>query len=76
MVERMGYKIYGTPWTSNKNYGAFVPAEGEELSTYWNKIPDEVDILLTHMPPLGKPDILAVSDGYRDHGQAWEDYTR
>jgi len=51
MIEIMGLKIYGSPhqpffhnWAFNKNES--------QLKDIWSNIPDEVDILVTHGPPL------------------------
>lgn len=44
-----GLMIYGSPW-SNKFYDwAFMGSE-DELEEYWDKIPEDTDILLTHGP--------------------------
>lgn len=47
-----GIKFYGTPiqkifcnWAFNKEY--------EDLKKYYKMIPDDVDVLITHTPPLG-----------------------
>ena len=47
-----GVKFYGTPiqkvfynWAFNKEYG--------DLQKYYKMIPDDVDVLITHTPPLG-----------------------
>ena len=53
MVERMGYKIYGTPWTADSLFGAMTKPHGDELHAIWKKIPSDTDILLTHSPPFG-----------------------
>jgi Icc-related predicted phosphoesterase len=45
-------KIYGSPWQPRfgKNWG-FNLERGEELKEKWEKIPDDIDILITHGPP-------------------------
>ena len=35
---------------------AFMKARGEPIQEIWNKIPDGIDILVTHGPPLGRND--------------------
>ncbi len=47
-----GVKFYGTPiqkefynWAFNRKY--------EDLEEYYKMIPDDVDVLITHTPPLG-----------------------
>jgi len=48
-----GIKIYGTPWTKafsiNRGYGC---EDDEELRIKYNKIPEDVEILITHNPPF------------------------
>lgn len=47
-------KIYGSPWQPEFYNWAFnLPRNGEELKEKWSKIPDDVDILITHGPPQG-----------------------
>lgn len=57
MVEVNGIKIWGSPWTPlfdrvNPLTSAFMNPDSE-LDHYFEKIPDTVDILLTHGPPKG-----------------------
>ncbi len=49
-----GLKFYGSPhqpwffdWAFNE------PRGGHALAHYWNLIPDDTDVLITHGPPLG-----------------------
>ena len=53
-------RLYGSPWTGlyGKPGKAFqVPRD--QLAAKWEKIPPGVDILITHMPPLGVLDVNA-----------------
>jgi len=51
-------KIYGSPWQPEFYNWAFnLPRRGEELAKVWDKIPNDVDILITHGPPQGHLDI-------------------
>ncbi|GAB1609370.1 metallophosphoesterase domain-containing protein 1-like [Argonauta hians] len=55
-IDINGYKIYGSPWQPVfHNWGFNVP-RGKEILEKWNLIPDDVDILVTHGPPLGYGD--------------------
>lgn len=52
-----GFNIWGSPWVPyfeeiNMMASAFT-LEEEELTPIYEKIPDNIDILLTHAPPLG-----------------------
>lgn len=51
-----GIKIHGSPWTSrfphmNPHCQAFTRSTDEKLKEYFDKIPDDTDILITHSPP-------------------------
>ncbi|XP_037775319.1 metallophosphoesterase MPPED2-like isoform X3 [Penaeus monodon] len=52
-----GFKIYGSPWTPEYHVMAFNLTRGEPLRNKWKKIPRDVDILMTHGPPLGYGDL-------------------
>ncbi|OQS05362.1 calcineurin-like phosphoesterase [Thraustotheca clavata] len=57
-----GYRIYGTPWQPEFCDWAFnLPRGSLELRSKWTNIPDDVDILLTHTPPLGRGDFVGIS---------------
>jgi len=51
-----GIKIYGSPQQPYLKKMAFSRERGEELRRWWDKIPPNIDILLTHTPPRGKGD--------------------
>jgi Icc-related predicted phosphoesterase len=56
-TEFEGLKIWASPWTPwfkgvNSKCKAFMKHD-EELSEYWEKIPMDTDILITHGPPYG-----------------------
>jgi len=48
-----GIKFYGSPWQPEFHNWAFNLPRGEELAAKWGKIPDDVDILITHGPAYG-----------------------
>ncbi|KAG7379045.1 hypothetical protein PHYPSEUDO_009140 [Phytophthora pseudosyringae] len=50
-----GVKIYGSPGTPPipGRVGAFNVPRGAEDEQYWSKVPNDVDILVTHGPPHG-----------------------
>ncbi|OQR84893.1 calcineurin-like phosphoesterase [Achlya hypogyna] len=57
-----GYRIYGTPWQPEFCDWAFnLPRGSDALRAKWAAIPDDVDILLTHTPPLGRGDHVGIS---------------
>lgn len=68
MVEYKGYKIYGSPWVAQ--YGDWwYMVHPDALYDIWQKIPDDIDILITHQPPYG------ILDGVR-RGNAGCKYLR
>lgn len=53
-----GVKIYGSPWQPEFYNWAFnLPRRGPGLSSRWENIPNDTDILITHGPPQGILDI-------------------
>ncbi|KKN31472.1 hypothetical protein LCGC14_0823450 [marine sediment metagenome] len=56
-VQVQDVRIYGSPWTPEfMNWHFMMPRDGWELRAKWAKIPEELDILLTHGPPANKLD--------------------
>jgi len=49
----LGIKIYGSPWQPEFCNWAFNVTRGPDIKKYWDKIPNGVDVLLTHGPPKG-----------------------
>lgn len=52
-----GLKIWGSPWTPwfhgvHPKCKAFMKKD-KQLKKYWDMIPDDIDILITHSPPYG-----------------------
>jgi Icc-related predicted phosphoesterase len=68
MIE--GIKIYGSPWQPRFYDWAFNLNRGEEIAKYWNMIPDDTDILVTHGPPFSvldrtnRGDVVGCEDLY------------
>lgn len=49
-----GLRIYGSPWQPEYRKWAFnLPRDSEELRAVWSRVPDNIDILVTHGPPKG-----------------------
>ncbi len=48
-----GIKIWGSPVTPWFHSWAFNRLRGPDIKKHWDKIPDDVDILLTHGPAAG-----------------------
>ncbi len=53
MIEWEGLKIYGSPWTPTFFNWHFMLPRGEALKKKWDLIPYDLDILITHGPPMG-----------------------
>jgi len=60
-----GLKIYGSPWTSVYGDWWFMK-EDYELTRYWNGIPHDTDILVTHSPIYGINDYNLGSNSLAD----------
>ena len=58
-----GVKFYGSPWQPEFYNWAFNVPRGTEIKKYWDKIPDDVDCLITHGPPYGILDQI-ISDNH------------
>jgi len=58
-VEICGLKVYGTPHQPMYGGWAFNLVRGEACLEKWNLIPDDVDVLITHSPPLGFGDLTS-----------------
>ena len=56
-VEADGLRIHGSPWTPTFMDWAFMKDEAE-LAAVWARIPGDVDVLVTHGPPLGHGDLV------------------
>lgn len=52
LVEIEGIRIYGSPWQPEFNNWAFNLPRGAALRQKWQLIPDQLDILITHGPPM------------------------
>lgn len=48
-----GLRIYGAPWQPEFMNMAFNLTRGPALQAAWSRIPNGVDVLLTHGPPFG-----------------------
>jgi Icc-related predicted phosphoesterase len=51
-------KIYGSPWQPRFMNWAFNADRGEDIQQYWDKIPNDTDILITHGPAFGYLDTV------------------
>lgn len=58
-----GVRIYGSPWQPWFNDWAFNLRRGPEIKAKWDRIPDDVQVLVTHGPPLGHGDKVPPPQG-------------
>ena len=56
-VEIEGVKFHGSPWSPTFYNWAFM-AEEDELNEYWQLIPLNTEVLITHGPAYGKGDLV------------------
>lgn len=57
-----GFKFWGSPWQPEFNDWAFNVPRGEAIKRYWDLIPDDTDVLITHGPPYGIQDWMHWGD--------------
>ena len=62
--------FHGAPWQPKFRIWAFGAKRGPELASKWAKIPDHVDVLVTHGPPLGFGDRIQLNGVERHVGCA------
>lgn len=55
-VDIEGIKFWGSPVTPTFFNWAFNVDRGAPIRKYWNEIPEDVDVLITHGPPFGALD--------------------
>ncbi|XP_071941910.1 metallophosphoesterase MPPED2-like [Antedon mediterranea] len=54
-----GFRIYGSPWQPEFYDWGFNLPRGQACLDKWEKIPEGIDILMTHGPPLGHGDVTS-----------------
>lgn len=75
-TEFEGLKIWGSPWTLtfegiNPHCKAFTVDKEKQLQEKWELIPNDIDILITHMPPLYMLDDIRIgARGMRPAGSS------
>jgi Icc-related predicted phosphoesterase len=57
-IDIEGLVVHGSPWTPTFGDWAFM-RDDPELEAMWAEIPESVDVLVTHGPPLGHGDRTA-----------------
>jgi Icc-related predicted phosphoesterase len=70
-VELDGLRLYGSPWQPWFHDWAFNLRRGPALDEKWQRIPEGLDVLVTHGPPAGYGDLV-----YRGERVGCEDLTR
>ena len=63
-----GIRFHGSPWTPRYRVWAFAKGRGQESRAMWEKIPDRVDVLVTHGPPFGFGDRIEWKGALRHIG--------
>lgn len=48
-----GLRFYGSPWQPEFHNWAFNLPRGPAIAAVWAKIPQGIDVLVTHSPPMG-----------------------
>mmetsp|Transcript_50868 Transcript_50868/g.65136 ORF Transcript_50868/g.65136 Transcript_50868/m.65136 type:complete len:400 (+) Transcript_50868:103-1302(+) len=55
-IEINNIKIYGSPYQPEYGKWAFQLNRGKEIASKWHQIPQNINILITHGPPIGHGD--------------------
>lgn len=63
-IEIEGIRFYGSPITPQFYNWAFMRSRGEDIRLEWDKIPNGVDVLITHGPAMNRLDTVI---GIKDH---------
>lgn len=61
-IEIDGVKFWGSPITPRFGPWAHMANRGEEIRKYWDMIPEDTRVLITHGPPLGVLDYTIGGD--------------
>jgi len=59
-----GIKIWGSPITPTFFNWAFMADRGDEIKQYWDMIPNDIDVLVTHGPAYRMLDYINVKSGH------------
>lgn len=70
-VEIEGLKIFGSPYTPAFGTGWAYNVPRDKMDAYWNDIPNDLDILITHGPPKGILDLTQYDSRAGANGQSY-----
>ena len=52
-IKLCGVEFWGSPWTTEYQYWAFMRRPGPHMDEVWAKVPKSTQVLVTHSPPFG-----------------------
>lgn len=62
-IEVKGYKFYFSPWTPEfLNWSWMKPRD--QMNQVWDKVPEDIDVLVTHGPPKDILDVVPRPSGF------------
>lgn len=68
-----GVKFWGSPITPTFMDWSFMSDRGDDIKRYWDMIPDDTDVLITHGPPMGILDVpIGPSGNMGQHVGCWD----
>lgn len=70
-IEINGIRFWGSPWSPTFMDWAFMQDRGDAINEYWQRIPEDTDVLISHSPPNGIGD--EVDTGLRVENVGCED---
>ena len=62
-IDIEGLRFWGSPISPEFNNWAFNRRRGDEIKKYWDLIPDNIDVLVSHGPPYGILDQTLMANG-------------
>ncbi|KNC47310.1 Ser/Thr protein phosphatase [Thecamonas trahens ATCC 50062] len=67
IVAPFGLRVWGSPWTSASRSHMFGEPDAAARASRWQTCPEDVDVIVTHMPPAGILDLAS-------NGRSGSDY--
>lgn len=71
-IELEGLKIYGSPWCPQYGNWSYMLPRRTLYDKVWNKIPEGIDILVTHTPAMGYLDLTYHTPNQPGPSVGWE----
>jgi predicted phosphohydrolase len=70
-IEIEGLRFWGSPWTPRFYDWAFQLGHEHPADKHWDRVPERVDVLITHGPPRGILDMTPRGEAVGDEALFW-----